>query len=35
MESDGECRVSNPVHLEHAVDERGLKAPMHDVTSYI
>ncbi len=35
MESNGECRVSDPVHLEHAVDERGLKAPMHDVTSYI
>ncbi len=26
MESDGERRVSDPVHLEHVVDERGLKA---------
>jgi len=35
MESDGERRVSDPVHLEHAVDERRLKAPAHDVTSYV
>ncbi len=35
MESDGERRVSDPVHLEHGVDERGLKAPAHDVISYV
>jgi hypothetical protein len=30
------CRaqVSDPVHLEHVVIERGLKAPVHNMTSY-
>jgi hypothetical protein len=29
------AQVSDPVHLEHAVDERGLKAPAHNMTSYV
>jgi hypothetical protein len=32
MESAG---FRTPCILKHPVDERGLKAPMHDVTSYI
>jgi hypothetical protein len=35
MESDAERRVSDPVHLEHAVNERGLKVPTHNVTLYV
>ncbi len=34
MESDAERRVSDPVHLEHAVIERGLKVPTHNVILY-
>ncbi len=29
------AQVSDPVHLEHAVDERALKAPVHNMTSYV